>query len=198
MFRSGGFISQSTLQQCKIGSHHAINTSKTFEVVLTQLLESNGLQEVFLPALDTSINTCGHKTLFANNTAKAPVFVASRHVRQSVSQVIEFALGKLLFGHVVLQPEGFRNFHFNTHLTTDIAQAVVLGCVDFLGLLNWAMVKPKDNVAVVAVFVVEVWSSDAHRFVSLAVEDSKGTSSVKADTANGVRIHVVLVHGGVD
>lgn len=56
------------------------------------------------------------------------------------------------------------------------------------------MVEPKNDVAVVAIFVIEVGPSNRDRFVSVVPEDSKGACGVEANAANGTRVDVVLVY----
>ena len=60
------------------------------------------------------------------------------------------------------------------------------------------MVEPKNDVAVVAIFVIEVGPSNRDRFVSVVPEDSKGACGVEANATNGTRVDVVLIYCSTD
>lgn len=70
--------------------------------------------------------------------------------------------------------------------------------IHLLRLLNRAMVEPKNDVAVVAICVVELGTCDTLRLSSLLVEDGQGAGGIEANTAYGLWVDVVLVHGTLD
>ena len=145
--------------------YYAIDATKTLEVVFTQVLETNLLQKVLLPPLDTAINAHRHVSLLTHDRAETPRLIARSQVRQRIRQIIELALVELLLGHIVLQPQHLRDLHLDAHLAAHIPQQVVVGGIDLLGLLDGAVVKPQHDVAVVAVAVVEVGSCHCYGLV---------------------------------
>lgn len=181
-----------------IRQYHFINTTHSLEVVLADVAQANLSEEVFLPALDTAVNTHGDVSLLADGTAEATSLTSCSHVGESISQVVELALVEQFFGHVVLEPENLGDLHFNAHLSTDISEEVVVGGIDLLGLLNRPVVEPEDDIAVVAVLIVEFGARDTDRLVGLGVEDGQRAGSIKANAADGVGVDVVLRHGSLD
>ena len=49
---------------------------------------------------------------------------------------------------MVLQPEDLGDLHLNRHLSPDIAQDWVTGCIYSLRLVGGAMIQPKNHIAV--------------------------------------------------
>lgn len=145
--------------------------------------------KVLLPSLDSSIDTNWNKTLFTDSATETAVLVSRGQVREGVAQVVKLALGKQLRRHVVLEPEDLGHFHFDTHLPTDIFEQLVACAVDLLSLFDRAMVQPEDDVAVVTI-IGKVLASHRYWFISFVVEYRKRTSSIKADTLDGIRVHV--------
>lgn len=136
--------------------------------------------------------------MFANSGAEAAGILASGHFRQSISKVVEVALGEELWRHVVLQPQDLGHLHLNAHGATDIAEQVVLCVIDFLGLLDRAVVEPQDYVPVIAVCIIELGACDTLWLTSLFVEDGERAGGIEANTADGLWVDVVLVHGTLD
>lgn len=182
----------------RVKANHPVYTTHALEVVLAQFLQTDLLQEIILPALDTAIHANGHETLLADNTAKAAGLVASGHVGEGVGQVIELALVEQLLGHVVLKPEDLGDLHLNGHLAANIAEEVVLGVVNLDSLIDGTVVKPQNDVAVIAIAVVEVGPGDAHRLVSLGIEDGERAGGVETDTAHSAGVDVVLVQSATN
>lgn len=52
---------------------------------------------------------------------------------------------------MVLEPQDLRDFHFDAHGAANIAQQVVAGGIDLVGLLDGAVVEPQNNIAVIAI-----------------------------------------------
>lgn len=88
--------------QCGGKSHLAMNATHALEVVFGQITQTNGLEEVLLPALLAPINTNGNVALLADGTAKAACLVAGSYMGQGISKIIEFAAVEKLLGHIVL------------------------------------------------------------------------------------------------
>lgn len=61
---------------------------------------------------------------------------------ESVAQIVELAAVEQLLRHIVLQPQHLRYLHLDGHLAADVAEKVVVGSIDLLGLLHRAVVKP--------------------------------------------------------
>lgn len=177
----------------RVKANHPVYTTHALEVIFAQFLQTNLLQEIVLPALNAAIYTNGHEALLADNTAEAASLVARGHVSQGVSQVVELALVEKLLRHVVLEPKDLGDFHLDGHLATNIAEEVVVGVVNLDCLVDWTVVQPQNDVAVVAVAVVEVGASDAHRLVRLRVEDGERAGGIEADAANGGGIDIMLI-----
>lgn len=140
--------------------YHPIDSSHTLEVVLAEIFESNLCQEILLPSLDTAIDTYWHKTLLADNTAKATSLVTGRHMCERISQVVELAIRELLLWHVVLQPKHLGYLHFNAHLSSYVSEKIVVCGIDLVGLLFGSVIEPEDDISVVTVCVVELGPSD--------------------------------------
>ena len=94
-------------------THLAMDTTESLKVVLCEFSEADGLQEIALPALGTAVDPDWDMALLADNAAPASVLIASRHMRKSVCQVVEFAFVEEFLRHVVLQPEDLGNLHLN-------------------------------------------------------------------------------------
>jgi hypothetical protein len=178
--------------------YQSVDPSKTSAVVFDQVLKTNVLEEVLLPTLLAAVYANRDVALLANGRTETAGILASGHLGQSIAQVVEVALCEELRGHVVLQPQDLGHLHLNAHRAADIAEEVVLGSVDLLGLLDGAVVEPQDDVAVVAVCVVEFGACDALGLAGLFVEDGQRAGCVEADAADGFRVDIVLVHGTLD
>jgi len=98
--------------------------------------------------------------LLADDTAVASSVTSGRQMCKSVAQIIELAAVKQLLRHVILQPQHLRYFHLDGHLAADVAEKVVVGSIDLLGLLHRAVVQPQDYVAIIPVSVVEMWTGN--------------------------------------
>jgi hypothetical protein len=94
----------------------AVDTAHLLEVILHQVLQADGCEEVILPAFDATIHPDGHVALFADCAAERPCFLSGCDVRQCISEIIKFAAFEYLRWHVVFEPENFRYFHFDGHL----------------------------------------------------------------------------------
>lgn len=146
-----------------------------------------------MPAFDTSVNTNGNETLLADYTAEASSLTARSNVCERVSQVVELATVEELLGHIVLQPQDFGDLHLNGHLSAHISQKVMVGRIDLVRLIHGAVVEPKDDIAVVAVFVIKVWSSNCDRLIGVFSEDCERARRVETNATNGVAVDIVLV-----
>lgn len=82
---------------------------------------------------------------------------------------------------MVLEPQNLGNFHFDAHGAANIAQQVVAGGIDLVGLLDGAVVEPQNNIAVIAI-VGEVWAGDGYWFVGVVGENGEGASGIEANT----------------
>lgn len=63
----------------------------------------------------------------------------------------------------------------------------MLGSVDLLRLLDWPMIQPQDDVAVVAI-IGKVRARDGHGFIGVIGEDGEGASSVKSNALDVVGV----------
>ena len=70
--------------------------------------------------------------------------------------------------------------------------------VDLIGLINGTVVQPENNITVIPIFIVEVWASDADRFIIIVRENGERTGSVKSNTSNRAIVNIVLVHCSAD
>ncbi|KAG9966801.1 Pentulose kinase, partial [Aureobasidium melanogenum] len=145
-------------------------------VTSIKILETNLLEEVLLPTLDTAVDTNRHEALLADNTAEATVVVAGGNVSKSIGQVVESAAVEQLLGHVVLEPQNLWHLHLNAHLSTNVAEQVV------------------NYVAVVAIGIVELGACDGNGLVGVVGEDGKRAGGVETDTADGGAINAVHEH----
>ena len=93
-------------------AYDSVDTSHADEVVLTQILQSDLLQKVFLPAFDAAVNTNRHVALLADYAAEAPLLVSGSHMGQGICQVVELAPLEQFWVHVILEPEHLGYFHF--------------------------------------------------------------------------------------
>ena len=66
--------------------------------------------------------------------------------------------------------------------------------IDLVRLFDRSMIEPKNDVSVIAIFVVEVWSRDSNGFIAVLREDCEGACRVEANAADGASIDIVLVH----
>ena len=60
----------------------------------------------------------------------------------------------------------------------------MLGGVDLVCFLNRSVVEPQNDVAVVAVLVVKVWSSDGDRLICVVSEYCKRAGRIETDTTD--------------
>ena len=60
--------------------------------------------------------------------------------------------------------------------------------IDLLGLFDWSMVEPEDNVTV----IVEVRPGHGDRLVRFAGEDGKRAGGIETDTTDRISIDVML------
>lgn len=172
------------MERKSLAPHFPVYPAHALEVVGAQILQADGGEEVLLPALDAAVDAPGHEALLADDAAEAAGLAAGGHVGQGVCQVVELALVEELLGHVVLEPEGLWDLHLDGHLAADVTQHVVARGVDLLGLLLGPVVKPEDDVAVLAVLVGEVRPCHAHGLVRLPVEDGERAGGIEADAAD--------------
>src|SRR2546430_13960050 len=105
---------------CHERAHHPVNPTHSLEVVLCEVSQADRLIEILLPALNTTVNADRNIALLAHSATEAPRLIASRQMRQRISQIVKLATVKQLGRHVVLQPEHLWDFHLNAHLTTNI------------------------------------------------------------------------------
>lgn len=112
---------------------------------------------------------------------------------QSIGQVVKLASLEQLGGHVVLEPENLGHFHLDAHSTSNVPQQVVTGVIDLLSLLHGAVVKPQDDIAIVAI-VLEVRTGDRNRLISVMGEHSKRAGCVKAQTLYGFGVDKGVLH----
>lgn len=128
--------------------------------------------KVLLPALDTAVHADGDVALLTDGAAEAAGLVASGQVGEGIRQVVKLAAGKEIGGHVVLEPEDLGDLHFDAHLAADVLEQLVLGGVDLFRLLDRAVVKPQDNVAIVAI-VGEIGAGDGDGLVGVVGKDGQ-------------------------
>jgi hypothetical protein len=178
-------------------AHHPIDTTHLLEIVLGKVAEANIMVEIFLPALDTTINAYRDIALLANNTAVATSFVASGQVCESICKIVELGTLEQLGRHVVLEPEDLGHLHLDAHLSADILEELVLGIVDLLGLFNGPVVEPQNDVAVVTV-VCEVRSGNRERLVGVVSEDGQRAGGIEANTLDAGRIDSRLANDTPD
>jgi len=179
--------------RCEIASVHFVDASHALEVVFTEVFKANFLEEVLLPALHTAVDADRHESLLADYTAKAPCLTASSQMCKSVRQVVKLAAVEELFWHVVLQPQDLGNFHLDRHLAAHVSQQIVVGCVDLVGLLHRAVIEPEYDIAVVAIFVVEVGPGDGDWLICVFGEHGERASCVEANAPDGIALDVVLI-----
>jgi len=74
---------------------------------------------------------------------------------------------------------------------------VVCG-VDLIGLVNGAVIQPENNITVIPISVVEVWASDADRFIIIVRENGERAGSIESNTSNRAIVNIVLVHCSAD
>ena len=56
----------------------------------------------------------------------------------------------------------------------------MFGGIDLLGLFDWPVIQPKDDVSV----IVEIGACHGHWLVGVMGEDGKRASRIEADTTN--------------
>ncbi len=151
-------------------AHHPVNASHALEIILDEISEANLVVKIFLPALDAAINADGNVALLANGAAEAARLVAGSQVSKGIRQIVKLAAGKEIGRHVVLEPEDLGDLHLDAHLAANVLEQLVVGGVDLFRLLDRAVVKPQDNVAVVAI-VGEVGAGDGNGLVGVAGKD---------------------------
>jgi hypothetical protein len=122
--------------------YQSVDPSKTSAVVFDQVLKTNVLEEVLLPTLLAAVDTNRDVALLADGRTEATGVLTSGHLGQSIAQVVEVALCKQLWGHVVLQPKDLGHLHLNAHRATNVTEEVVLGGIDLLRLLDGTVVEP--------------------------------------------------------
>ena len=122
--------------------YYSIDSTHALEVVFSEVLEPDLLQEIFLPAFHRAVNTDGDIALFANHGAEAALLIASGKVLKSICQVIELAAIEELFRHVVFEPEHLGDLHLDAHCAAYIAQKIVFCSVDLFGLFHRPVIQP--------------------------------------------------------
>jgi hypothetical protein len=63
----------------------------------------------------------------------------------------------------------------------------MLSIVDLLRLLNWPVVQPENDVAVIAI-VGEVWTSYGYGLIGVGGENSKGASGIETNALDLIGI----------
>lgn len=169
-------------------AYNSIDSPHAPEVVLGQVAQTDFLEEILLPTLGAAVDTYRDVALLAHGTAEASRVASGSQVRQRIAEIIELAAIEQLLWHVVLQPEGFGDLHLNAHLSADIAEEVVAGGIDLLGLFDGAVIQPQYDIAVIAV-VLEVGPGYGDGLVRVFREYRQRTSGIEADS---------LDQGGVD
>lgn len=178
--------------------YHPVDTTHALEVVLAKILKTDLLQKVLLPSLDGSVDSDWNVTLLTYNRAEAASLGAGGHVGKSISQVVELAAVEQFLWHMVLQPQDFWNFHLDRHLSTNVSEKVVVGSIDLVCFFLWSVVEPENDVAVIAVSVVELWTGDGDWLVGIVGEDCEGAGGIETNTTDGGLVDVVLLHGTLD
>lgn len=173
-------------------AHHPVNTTHTLEIVLNKVFEPNRRQEVILPALNAAVNADRNVSLLADGAAEAPCLVASSHVRERISEIVELAAVKELLGHVVLEPQDLGNFHLDAHGAANVLQQIVLRGVDLLRLLDGTVVQPENDIAVVTIGIVEIGAGYGDGLVGVVAEDGEGAGGVETDALDDLRVDLGL------
>lgn len=172
-------------------AYHPVDSPYSLEIILDQVSEADGVIEILLPALDAPIHADGNVALLADGAAKAPRLAAGGEVGEGVCQIVEFTPVEDFGGHVVLEPQYFRDLHLHAHRPTYIAQKVVLGGVDLLRLRKRPVIKPQDHVAVVAV-IGKVRRRHWNGLVRVVAEDGEGASCVESEPLYGSDVDLRL------
>lgn len=110
---------------------------------------------------------------------------------EGISEIVEFTAIEEIFWHVVLQPQDLWDLHLDAHGAADVAEEVVFGGVDELGLLDGPVVEPQHDVVVVG-RRVEVGPRHRHRLVRVVRKHRQRTRRVEPNAPDRVRINVVL------
>lgn len=205
-FSGGGVLSVlvhgqpivSMSERKKRRKYHPVDTTNTTEVVLGEIIQTDGAQEIVLPSLDTAINADRDEALLADDTAEATSLGASCDVGKGISQVVELATVEQLLGHVVLQPQDLGHLHLDTHLAANIAEKIVVSGIDLLRLFHRTVVKPENDVAVIAVSIVKLGTSHGDGLVGVLGKDSQRAGGVEANAAHSLLINLVLGHDTLD
>ena len=66
--------------------------------------------------------------------------------------------------------------------------------IDLLGLLDWAVIEPEDNVPV----IVEFGARHRDWFVGIMGEDGKRAGSIEGQASNRRGVNIVLIEDAVD
>lgn len=168
-------------------AHHPIDTTHLLEFILGKISKANFVVKVLLPALDAAVDTNGDVALLTDDTAVAASLVASSQVCEGISKIVKLGTLKDLGRHVVLEPEHLGHLHLDAHLAANVLEKLVLGVVDLLGLLDRSMVKPQNDVPVVAV-ICKVRPCDGQRLIGIVGENSEGAGGVKANALDLGRV----------
>jgi hypothetical protein len=64
--------------------------------------------------------------------------------------------------------------------------------IDLLGFFYRSMVEPQNDIAIVAITVVEVWSCNRYWLICFRIEDCKRAGRIEANTTDCGWIYVVL------
>lgn len=170
-----------------------MNATHPLKVILGKIAQTDGLEEILLPALLASVDTHRDVSLLADGAAEAPGLVPSGQVGERIGQVVELAAIEQLGGHVVLEPQGLGDLHLDAHLTAHVLEQLVLCAVDLLRLLDGAMIEPEDDIAIAAI-VLEVWASDWDRLICVGRENCEGAGGVKTNALDRFGVDRRLGH----
>lgn len=160
------WVAQKSKREMEELAHHLINATHALEIVLDKIIQSNSVIKVLLPAFDTAIHADWDVSLLADGAAEAAVLVTSGDVGESITEIVKLGPFKQLCRHIVLEPKNFGDLHFDAHFASNIFQKIVVSVVDELGLLDRSVVKPQDNVSIIAI-AFEVRPSNGNRLVGI-------------------------------
>jgi hypothetical protein len=68
--------------------------------------------------------------------------------------------------------------------------------IDPLGFLNWSMIKPENNIAIISI-IGEAGAGDWHWFIGIVGKDREGTGCIEAYSADGGGIDTVLAESSL-
>lgn len=145
-------------------AHHPVDSSDTLKIIPSQVFQTDILEEILLPAFDTSVYANRHISLLAHDATEASLLIACGNVSEGIGEVIKFAFLIEFLGHIVLQPEDLWYFHFDRHLPAHIAEQIMICGVHLFSFLHRAMIEPEDNIAI----SVKIGSSNRDRVVCFA------------------------------